>query len=119
VKLSDNVAVMAAIDDIIPASGGALLHKSYWEGVTAVDQAILKLLDHAEAFSPEEVRQIIGIVVDRRAALSDQIELERLVRRPRRDGHIPLFADDDLIESYERTLALLDKILAVLGSKSS
>lgn len=112
-------AAQSGFESMVAPSSGDIHGPEFWQGVTAADEELLTLLGQADHMDPEEVQGLIALVERRRTSLAEQIELERLVRRPPKEGHLPYYADDELMGSYERTLAILDKILAALRSRAS
>ncbi|AIE87103.1 hypothetical protein OP10G_3735 [Fimbriimonas ginsengisoli Gsoil 348] len=84
-----------------------------------LDEEILKLLENAEGLDEKEVAMLIGTLESRRQVIADQIELETLVRLPPKNGHLPFYADDELIEGYKKAVDLFDKILAILRSTAA
>lgn len=106
-----------AASSLVGGNSADLNRDEFWQGVRSVDQTILQLLEKADHVQGADLQHVISLVEGRRAVLADQIALEKLVRPPQREGHLPFYADDELIASYEHTLELLDKILGALRAK--
>lgn len=108
--LSGNWAPVATGEYTGPDLATKLLEKAGFSLAQGVEAAlpVLELLDPTER---ETLREALAI---RRNLLREQIDLEQLVRRPPKKGHLPHWADDEAVTRQEEAIQALDWLIAKL-----
>jgi|GEM_PF-4237696 len=71
------------------------------------------------AYLPDELEQMSLFFAGKRQELQEQFDLERLVTRPQKKGHLPDFAQQQLFEATTEALAEYDRLLALIAARKA